>query len=197
LCHGSPSALLFAGIVFCRFFRNLLGDIAQARVESVCRLTFPCEPHCGSSDGHDCRSWIMRPSATARSTASIGDATKHFRQLITRSPVTRTRCPVAMMALRIARPVQIWVARINHPLTVLRKILLLLPVAIVCWRGCVRISTVVVLVPLPTPRLVLMVAVMIRTPRLVLVAAVVILIIRGGSHWKRQAQSSHQRANSR
>jgi hypothetical protein len=95
---------------------------------------------------------------------------------------------MAMMAVGIARPVLIRVARIDHPLAIFRKVLVVALVAIrVCRRWCVRITTVVVIVPLPTPpRLVLVATVMI----LVLVATAIIPMIptiRGGSHWKRQA----------
>ena len=96
-----------------------------------------------------------------------------------------------MMAVGIARPVKIRVARINHPLTVLRDVLIVALVAIgVGRRRCVGITAVVVFVPVPTPpRLVLMATLII----LALVATVMIpmvpmiLVIRGGSHWKRQA----------
>jgi hypothetical protein len=96
-----------------------------------------------------------------------------------------------MMAVGIARPVKIRVAWINHPLTILRQVLVVALVAIgVGRRRCVRITTVVVFVPVPTPPRLVLVATLII---LALVATVMIpmfpmiLIIRGGSHWKRQA----------
>ena len=93
-----------------------------------------------------------------------------------------------MMAIGIARPVKVRIARINHPLTVLRKVLVSALVAIgVCRRRCVRITTIVVMVALPTPRLVLVTTVMISMAP----------IIGGGSHRQRHAQANRQRKSSR
>jgi hypothetical protein len=95
---------------------------------------------------------------------------------------------MTMMAIGIARPVKVRIAGINHPLTVLRKVLVSALIAIgVCGRRSVGITTVVVMVVLPTPRLILVATIMIS----------VIPLIRGGAYRQSHAQTNRQRKSSR
>src|SRR5271155_807323 len=108
---------------------------------------------------------------------------------------------MAMMTLGIASPVQVGVARIDHPLTVRRNISAL--TIGVCGGyghghhryGRIGVSAVMVALPLPSPGVTVVIAVMIAVPMPVTPVTIIMVIPvgRGRPQWKGHTETDNQR----